>query len=93
MDLNAAHSFVRVLFKRASSSIDDEIDLSQDDWETTFEPLPGKDMVSWQVPKPGRNDPYPCGSGKKYENVVDPMQILKNFHLARELHFATYATN
>jgi SEC-C motif domain protein len=51
------HLTMKTLYKRALSKFE----------ETEFEPSFQMDQTPLHTPKPGRNDPCPCGSGKKYK--------------------------
>jgi len=57
------------LFAEKSGLASQDIDVWSDDDldEDYWEPMEGADQIIHASPKVGRNDPCPCGSGKKYK--------------------------
>jgi hypothetical protein len=61
------HLRIKALFKRALSKLGDSTEEFLSFEDTEFEPIPQMGPAALHAPKPGRNDPCPCGSGKKYK--------------------------
>jgi len=62
-DLNRS----RYPWESLGSDWDDEDDLDEDDWEDDVDDVLTRTIDSIKPP-PSRNDPCPCGSGKKYKH-------------------------
>lgn len=57
----------RLPWESLGSDWDDEDDLDEDDWEDEEEDDELTRTINSIKPPPSRNDPCPCGSGKKYK--------------------------
>jgi hypothetical protein len=66
-ELMKRHQRLKALFKRALAKHEAAADEIQPDAELEPEPQDRTEFKSAHLPKPGRNDPCPCGSGKKYK--------------------------
>jgi hypothetical protein len=66
-EVKKRHQRLKGLFKRALRKADAENERNLPVGDMEFEPIPQMDEAPLHTPKPGRNDPCPCGSGKKYK--------------------------
>ena len=66
-EVKKRHKMLRALFKRALSKNDATARRSQPARDSAPEARPRTEQASALQPKTGRNDPCPCGSGKKYK--------------------------
>ena len=66
-EVKKRHLRLKALFKRALSKLDHYKVWPQFIEDMEFEPSSQMSEADWHTPKPGRNDPCPCGSGKKYK--------------------------
>lgn len=60
-------------------------------WNAT--PLPAHGFHNAPLPEPKRNDPCPCGSGKKYKRCCQPLQSGHAMSLAEEMPIARIAVS
>jgi hypothetical protein len=61
------HLRLKAMFKRALSKFDDETERALSVEDSESEPVSRTIEAPVHTPKSGRNDPCPCGSGKKYK--------------------------
>jgi hypothetical protein len=66
-EVKKRHLRLKILFKRALSKLDNATARTLSIEDTKFEPISQMGEASLHTPKPGRNDPCLCGSGKKYK--------------------------
>jgi tetratricopeptide (TPR) repeat protein len=66
-------------------------EISRSVWNAT--PLPSHGFLSAPLPAPKRNDPCPCGSGKKYKRCCQPLQSGHVMSLAEEMPIARMAVS
>ncbi len=66
-EVRKRHKRLKALFRRALRKYEASADRIQPVWEPeSLPPVRPDPRTSWQA-KPGRNDPCPCGSGRKYK--------------------------
>lgn len=70
-EMKRRHKRLQALFKRARSQSEAAAE-SQRTQDSAPEPPPRTEPATVRSPKPGRNTPCPCGSGKKYKKCCLP---------------------
>jgi hypothetical protein len=66
-ELKKRHRKLKALFKRALLRYNPLMDMDPPYGDSDSRPIPRTEPQPTRTPKIGRNDPCPCGSGKKYK--------------------------